>query len=208
MPRPGYDQSVFINCPFDSEYQSLMEALVFAVYDCGFVARSALEMDDAAQVRIEKITGIIESSRMGIHDLSRIETDPGSGFPRFNMPLELGLFLGAKRFGAGKQKSKLCLILDREPYRYQQYCSDIAGQDIRSHSGMPAHAIAVVRNWLRNATQESGVIIPGGARMAQRYTAFQADLPFMCERLHLERSELIFTDYSTLVVEWMKANCW
>lgn len=42
------------------------------------------------------------------------------------MPLELGLFLGAKRYGTGKQRTKLCLILDRERYRYQKYCSDIA----------------------------------------------------------------------------------
>ncbi len=48
--------------------------------------------------------------------------------PRFNMPLELGIFLGAKRFGSQKQKQKNGLILDREKYRYQSFCSDIAGQ--------------------------------------------------------------------------------
>lgn len=208
MPRLIYAENVFINCPFDGEYQALLEALVFAVYDCGFVARSAQEIDDAGQVRIEKVTAIIEDSRLGIHDLSRIEADAGSGFPRFNMPLELGLFLGAKRFGAGKQKQKICLILDREPYRYQQYCSDIAGQDIRAHAGDPAHIVTIVRNWLRNASRDSGVMIPGGTRMAQRYALFRAELPRMCRRLHLETGELIFRDYTTLVVEWTQENCW
>ncbi len=207
MPRLDYAESVFINCPFDGDYQALLEALVFAVYDCGFVARSAQEIDDAGQVRIDKITGIIEDSRLGIHDLSRIEADARSGFPRFNMPLELGLFLGAKRFGAGKQKQKVCLILDREPYRYQQYCSDIAGQDIRAHAGEPAHIVTIVRNWLRNASR-SGAVIPGGTRMAQRYSAFRAELPRMCGRLYLEPAELIFRDYATLVVEWTQENCW
>lgn len=208
MPRPDYAESVFINCPFDGDYQALLEALVFAVYDCGFVARSAQEIDDGGQVRIEKITAIIEGSRLGIHDLSRIEADAGSGLPRFNMPLELGLFLGAKRFGAGKQKQKVCLILDREPYRYQQYCSDIAGQDIRAHAGDPAHVVASVRDWLRNALRDSGSMIPGGTRMAQRYAAFRAELPRMCGRLHLEPRELIFRDYAALVVGWTQENCW
>jgi len=52
------------------------------------------------------------------------------------MPLELGIFLGAKRFGGPKQKRKNCLILDREKYRYQQYCSDIAGQDIKAQPAL------------------------------------------------------------------------
>lgn len=42
-------ENVFINCPFDDEYQPLFRALVFAVQDCGFVARSALERDDGSE---------------------------------------------------------------------------------------------------------------------------------------------------------------
>ena len=53
------------------------------------------------------------------------------------MPLELGIFLGAKRFGRAEQKGKVCLILDTERYRYQQFMSDIAGQDI---SAVPTEA--------------------------------------------------------------------
>ena len=40
-------------------------------------------------------------------------------------------------------------ILDRARYRYQQFCSDIAGQDIRWHDDLPETAIKVVRNWLQ-----------------------------------------------------------
>src|ERR1035441_7728852 len=34
---------VFINCPFDTGYQPIFSAIVFAVYDLGFVARCSLE---------------------------------------------------------------------------------------------------------------------------------------------------------------------
>lgn len=208
MPRSAYDQNVFINCPFDSAYEAIMEALVFAVHDCGFVARSALEFEDAGQVRIDKITGIIEECRLGIHDLSRTELDVGSSLPRFNMPLELGLFLGAKRYGNGKQREKVCLILDSERFRVPKFCSDIAGQDIRSHGGEPARAIRGVRDWLRNASHHSGVIIPSGARMVQRYDLFQQELPLLCDQLRLDCDDLIFNDYTTLIAEWLKENSW
>src|SRR5258708_5683890 len=99
-----YDISVFINCPFDRAYKPLFNSLVFATIYCGFRARCALEIDDGSQVRIDKIFAAIEECRFGIHDLSRTQLDNGTGLPRFNMPLELGMFLGAKRFGDRLQK--------------------------------------------------------------------------------------------------------
>ena len=206
----AYSENVFINCPFDSEYRHLFDALVFAVHDCGFVARCALEIEDASQVRIEKITDIIRDCRLGIHDISRTEPDPHSALPRFNMPLELGMFLGAKRYGPPQQRRKLCLILDRDRdrYRYQQFCSDISGQDIQAHSASPLLAVKLVRNWLRNATRNSGVVIPGGTRMQERYELFQSELPALCDQLHLDRNDLIFNDFTTLVAEWLKENVW
>ncbi len=62
---PSYDDSVFINCPFDGEYLPLFHAIVFAVHDCGFIARCALEVDDSGQVRIQKIEQIIADCRLG-----------------------------------------------------------------------------------------------------------------------------------------------
>lgn len=76
-------------------------------------------MDDGGQTRIDKLYGLIEACRYGIHDLSRTELDKTYRLPRFNMPLELGIFLWAKRYGGSKQKQKRLLILDIEPYRYQ-----------------------------------------------------------------------------------------
>ncbi len=76
---------------------------------------------------------MIAECKFGIHDLSRTQLDKISGLPRFNMPLEFGIFLGAKFLGENEQKRKMCLVFDEAPYRYQMYLSDIAGQDISSH---------------------------------------------------------------------------
>lgn len=112
---PVFSDAVFINVPFDRRYKKLFDALVFAVHDCGFLARSAREQDDGSQVRLDKLYEIIGECRFGIHDLSRTSIDTKHRLPRFNMPLELGIFLGAKRYGGAKQGRKSCLILEREP---------------------------------------------------------------------------------------------
>jgi hypothetical protein len=201
----AYDYSVFVNCPFDDAYRYLFESLVFAIHDCGYIARCALELDDASQVRINKVASIISACRFGIHDISRTEPDASTGLPRFNMPFELGMFLGAKRYGRGQQKQKSCLILDVERFRFQKFISDIAGQDIAAHGGDPVRVIKALRDWLSNATPK-GVRIPGGAAIARRYELFRADLPAMCERLRLSVDELTFNDYVVQVEEWLKPN--
>ena len=67
---------VFINCPFDEDYAPVFRALIFTVDACGFVPRSARELDDAGQTRVDKLYAIIEECRYGVHDLSRTELDP------------------------------------------------------------------------------------------------------------------------------------
>src|SRR6202023_3921139 len=130
MPARSYERQVFLNCPFDPEFQAIRDAITFAVFDWGFRPRTPMEVEDASQVRIDKIFDIIRDCKFGIHDISQTEADVQSGLPRFNMPLELGMFLGAKRYGQDRQKRKMCLILDRERHRYQAFISDIAGQDL------------------------------------------------------------------------------
>jgi len=204
MKSPNYNDNVFINCPFDSAYQELFDAMVFTVHDCGFIPRCALEEDDASEVRIDKIYSIIADCRYGIHDISRTELDKGSGLPRFNMPLELGVFLGAKKFGIEEQERKKCLILDTERYRYQQFISDIAGQDIQAHNNSSREIITRVRNWIRAASRRE--TIPSGGIIWERYQEFTEKLPQMAKEGQLIVEELIFNDYTLLVAQWLENN--
>ena len=205
MTPSDYDHSVFVNCPLDEEYRYLFEAVVFAIQDCGYITRCALEVDDASEVRIDKIAKIIGECRFGLHDILRTGADSATNLPRFNMPFELGLFFGAKRFGRAEQRLKTCLILDVERYRYQKFISDIAGQDIAAHSGDSGTAIRIVRDWLSSATPKS-IRIPGGRAIGLRYFAFREELPSLCENVHLSVDELTFKDYLAQVEEWLTRN--
>jgi hypothetical protein len=204
MAADHYGSRVFINCPFDGRYRPIFEATLFCVFDCGFRARCALEVEDSSQVRIDRILEVIADCKYGIHDLSRTELTPETELPRFNMPFELGLFIGAKRYGTGRQRQKQCLILDSQPYRYQSFLSDIAGQDIRPHHDDPRSAIAVVRNWLRTASGKSA--LPGGTEIFRRYQLFVDELPGLCSRLRLQPEELIYVDFLRVISLWLQAN--
>ena len=204
MQSDRYNDNVFLNCPFDSDYKQLFDAMVFAVHDCGFIALCALEEEDASQVRIDKIYNIIADCRYGIHDISRTELDEVSGLPRFNMPLELGVFLGAKKFGIDKQKRKNCLILDKAQYRYQEFISDIAGQDIQAHNNSPEGIITVVRNWIRTASKRQ--TIPSGSIIWGRYQEFMEDLPQLAQEHQLKVDELIFNDYTLVITRWLRTR--
>ena len=196
--------SVFINCPFDTQYQPIFDAVVFCVVASGFVPRCTLELTDVAEVRIDKIYRLINQCDLSIHDISRTEVAAQPyQLPPFNMPLELGIFLGAKRFG-GRSSQKRCLILDRAPYRYQRFISDIAGQDIRAHDNNPRIVIRRVRDWLQAAPGNAA--IPGGAAIWTSYRRFRRELPIIAQEADLDPEQLTFIDYHQLVTSWLKIN--
>lgn len=149
---------------------------MFTIHQCGFDARCALEAEDSGEVRIRKIKRLIRECGIGVHDISRVQLDSVNQLPRFNMPLELGLFLGAQEYGSAVQKQKRSLILDSEPYRYQKFCSDIAGQDVRAHHDEPARIIAAVRAMLSTALQ-GRARIPGESRIPRAVFALSGGAP-------------------------------
>ena len=202
MPRPNRD--VFINCPFDDTYLEVFRATIFVIVRSGFRPRCALETDDASENRFEKICAIIAECNYGIHDISRTEPGAKSKLPRFNMPLELGVFLAAKRFGFRQQKSKRCIIFDAKPYRYQKFISDISGQDIHSHGGSTAVLIKELASWLRSKSHDPKV--PGGHKMVGEFKALKRAIPEICSARGLQPSELTYDDYVVMLAEYLTAT--
>lgn len=201
---PAYRQSIFINCPFDRRYKPLLHGATFAVVRCGFVPRCALEREDSSEPRFERILRTIEECQYGIHDLSRIELD--SGFPRFNMPLELGLFLGAKRFGRHAQDKKSCLIFERTPHTYDRFISDFSGYDVASHRDDPARVVRAVRDWLSSAAQRRK--IAGSHHVLRAYGAFRKWLPGKCASVSLRVKDLTWVEFADLALEWSRSHAW
>lgn len=97
--RDEFSRSVFVNCPFDSDYLPLLRPLLFTILDLRFIPRIASERSDSGESRIEKISGLIGDCRYSIHDLSRLRASQAGEFSRMNMPFELGIEYGSRLFG-------------------------------------------------------------------------------------------------------------
>lgn len=198
MQDAGYNDLVFINCPFDNEYAPLLRSIVFAIYRCGFLPVTALNEDNGLQNRLSKIEDCIAQCRYGIHDLSRVELNPNN-LPRFNMPFELGIFFGAKRFGDVHQKLKNALILDKDRYRYQQFISDLNGIDIKAHENEPRSVIRKIRDWLSNSSRREH--LPGHLKIIEKHDQFLEELPKICAQLDLDINDIPFNDYCLIIEE-------
>ncbi|UPT75670.1 MAG: hypothetical protein M0D55_08350 [Elusimicrobiota bacterium] len=199
---PTYSDGVFINCPFDEAYQPLFDAAIFAVADCGFVPHCSLEDSDGGEPRLHKIIRLLKSCRYSIHDISRTELDKKSGLPRFNMPLELGIDLGLRHSGEDRWADKKCIVLDTEAFRFQQFISDIAGQDPCPHANDPDRIIRTIRDWLR--TVSGRTTIPSAAAIIERYALFRKALPVLSD--DTPRDKMPFVDYATFAGVWLVKN--
>jgi len=200
---PNYEKNVFINCPFDDDYDLIFNAILFTVHKCGFILRCSKEFEDSSGIRIKNIIQLIKESKYSIHDLSRVTLDGTSKLPRFNMPLELGICIGAIEFGNTKQKNKEYLIIESEKFRFKQFISDLSGQDIKNQNNNTEQAIKAVRNWL---TKKTNTVIPSASFIVDEYKNFTKELPELCLASNWNPSELTFDEFSSFVTSWIALN--
>lgn len=98
-----FDRNLFINCPFDPEYAPILQAIAFCVTIHGLIPRLAPENSDSSAARLDRIIEIVRTSKFAIHDLSRYRAKKRGDYARMNMPFELGMDHGCRKFGNEKQ---------------------------------------------------------------------------------------------------------
>ncbi|WOK08413.1 hypothetical protein RT717_07150 [Imperialibacter roseus] len=146
MKHTNYDKNVFINCPFDDKYFDLLRTLIFTIVYFGFNPRISLESSDSGLSRLEKIIKLIQESKYAVHDLSRLQAKSIDEYYRLNMPFELGIDYGLRRFNPDFSDRR-SVILETERYDYMKAISDINGFDIKSHDDIPEKLIECLRSW-------------------------------------------------------------
>jgi hypothetical protein len=117
-------RSVFLNVPYDSQYELLFATLVATLVSLGQTPRCVLEVRERGQGRLARIYDLLGSCSVSIHDLSRAGTPA-----RFNMPFELGLACSLALAGAAHD----VVVLDSEPYRLDRTIRDYKGRDPLIH---------------------------------------------------------------------------
>ena len=142
MPRVKRIESVFLNIPYDKQFEDLYLAYIVGLTQLGLRVNATLAVPN--QGRLEAIIQLIERSDFSIHDLSRIELS--EGIPRFNMPVELGLALYRSHIAKGRHR---VFVFETKSYRAQRSTSDINGIDPQIHGGTPKGVMAGLRNIFR-----------------------------------------------------------
>ena len=199
-----YESNVFINCPFDEDYRQLLVSILFTVKYLGFTPRLTLETSDSSKTRLATIVELIETSKYGIHDLSRISAIQGGEHARMNMPFELGLDYGCKQYKGGNADQNKILILEKERYRYQAALSDLSGSDIKNHNDEPMNLTKAVRDWF--VTEELGTG-PSHTKIWYAFNDFSSDLE---ERLleegyeHDDFEEVPIPEVMTYMDRWFE----
>ena len=121
------------------------------------------------------------------------------------MPFELGLCLGARRFGGKKHRRKSALVMINEPFKLPIYLSDVAGSDPDAHHGKPEEVVRLVRRYLH--LKPDGRQLPGTAHMLVEFNRFKADLPALAATLKIATDELDpfrdYRDYMALLAQFL-----
>ena len=206
-PPPGFSKNVFINCPFDSDYDSLLRPILFTIVYLGFNPQIASQTADAAEQRINKILSLIVSSKYSVHDLSRIRSERKDEYYRLNMPFELGIDYACRRLSSGYLERKRFLILGAEPHDYKKALSDLAGVDAKSHANKPDKVVQALRNWfvdtvhLRSA--DSATVI------WYKFTQFMSDFYERRKAEGFSKDDLNMMpvrEYIAFIRTWIKDN--
>jgi hypothetical protein len=205
---PTFEQSVFINCPFDADFDPILQAMMFCIVHLELHPRLSREVNNGAQPRVDTIQNLIEVSKYSIHDLSRSQAREDGDFFRLNMPFELGIDFGCRRFGTPDQRTKSFLILEEQDHRYLRTLSDLRGSDLHFPRGDYKIAIARVRNWLVQVCGLENVAGPSG--ILDKYSDFQGW--HYNHQLSNGFSEADIAEYETMELltsmqEWHRLGC-
>lgn len=197
-----FETNVFINCPFDKDYAPLLRTLSFTLLYLDLEPKLSQTLSSST-IRINQIKQHIRNCKFSIHDLSRSKPLKKGDLPRFNMPYELGLDIGASEYGGKTLKAKKTLILETERYHYQKVLSDISGQDIENHKDDPLTLNSKVRNWL--SANKPGIIIPGQGQIWIAFNQFSADLNTTLSATYTAKDieEMPIGDYIKFAKDWI-----
>ena len=193
------DNQVFLNYPFDCEFESFSYGMHFAVVASGLIPVCARDVNVPDKLRLENLVTTISSCRFSIHDFSRSKGEGDRNLARFNMPIELGMALFYSY--SQEQHTHRCAFFvtisedNQVPHDYQRFASDLAGLDPKHYDD----ELSLARNvyeWLREVGASLNDV--STTEMQSKYLDFRKELEKIKgsekdnQPTHGEVQELIF----------------
>lgn len=171
---PAFERvQVFLNYPFDEDFELLANAMHFAVVAAGLIPVCACDLSVPDRPRLEMIVDAIINCRYSAHDFSRCKGEGGSNFARFNMPLEMGMAL----FHAlqTQRRAHRCTFFIATPHEHKIFASDLAGLDPKSHNNDEITLVGNVYEWLRDVAKPLANELPT-VDVKEKYKSFKIEI--------------------------------
>jgi hypothetical protein len=150
-------KGVFVNAPFDDRYEPLFITLIGVLVFLGQKPHCVLEVREKGDGRLARILDLVQTCRISVHDLSRVETPV-----RFNMPFELGVACTLKLLYPADYE---VFVLDEKAYRLDKTLSDYKGRDPLIHRGTTDGLVACLLDAFGSADTASVREIRKGLRL-------------------------------------------
>jgi hypothetical protein len=183
-------RAVFLNLPYDGEFESLCLAYIAGISALRLVPWVTLGIPGGER-RLDRIFDLIRSCRYSIHDLSRVELDMHRPYtPRFNMPFELGLAVAWARVN---RTSHTWFVFETKSRRALKSLSDLNGTDLQIHSGTVSGVMRELCSAFVRGRRQPSVL-----EMMTIYKALKQRLPEIQDRAGAETlfEARVFSDLS------------
>lgn len=164
---------VFLNYPFDEQFEALAHAMHFAVVAAGLVPVCAMDESAPDRLRLEMLFNMVSTCRFSIHDFSRYKGEGEENFARFNMPLEMGMALFYTFFT--QKRGHRCAFFVETSHDYQRFASDLAGLDPKHHNNDDPSLVTGIYEWLREVGQPYAYARPT-VEVQEKYQDFKKEL--------------------------------
>jgi hypothetical protein len=163
---------VFLNHPYDEAFQSMAEAMSFAVIAGGMLPISALDLTAPDRPRIDVLVDAIQCCSYSAHDFSRATDEGPQNWARMNMPIEMGMAL----FHAlnTQRRDHRCLFFVATPHDYRAFASDLAGMDPRVHNNNSDRVLIDTYEWLRNVVSANLFNVQATVAVVEKFAEFKA----------------------------------
>jgi hypothetical protein len=165
---------VFLNHPFDPDFETLAYAFQFAVVAANLLPVCALDTSFPDHPRLTMLVEAISNCAYSAHDLSRCKGEGAENFARMNMPIEMGMALYPALLT--QRQEHRCVFFVPKPHEYHHFASDLGGLDPRCHNNSDLTLVAEMYRWLTDVAPSAHINQVPVTKVQDKYQEFKRTL--------------------------------
>ncbi len=165
---------VFLNYPFDDDFQLLADAMSFAVVASGMLPVCAKDLSVPDRPRLDTLVDAIRQCHYSAHDFTRFTGEGTQNMSRMNMPVEMGM---AVFYAITTQRNEhRCAFFVSTPHDYHVFASDLSGLDPMCHQSDDERLLSQMYEWLRGIVPSPLFNSQPVVHIAEKYRYFKSEL--------------------------------